>query len=130
MARTPGVTGSSSHSILFRLPPLNRTNAPEPRGCVTPKQFVNIREKLTSSNGTLDITTLDGYDKLSEDLQEKVKEAIEQGHVADSDWKGVSTPHPEKQLSGELTCFPGRGREPSWRAIKAQEEHLFEGQSR
>lgn len=32
---------------------------------------------------------LDGYEELPEDLQEKVKLALENGHVADEDWKGV-----------------------------------------
>lgn len=61
------------------------------RGCVTPKQFVNIRAKLTPDNGTLDIASLEGYDDLAANLQTKVKDAIEQGHVADADWKGVSS---------------------------------------
>lgn len=35
---------------------------------------------------------LDGYDELSVEAQEKVKEALVHGHVADEDWKGVSNP--------------------------------------
>ncbi|KAL8843308.1 MAG: hypothetical protein Q9170_000166 [Blastenia crenularia] len=31
---------------------------------------------------------LDGYEELPDDLQEKVKLALENGHVADEDWKG------------------------------------------
>lgn len=93
MARGPGVTGSSSPSPprLFSSPPPKTKLTPCSRGCVTPKQFVNIRAKLTPEDGTLDATSLDGYDELSEDLQTKIKEAIEQGHVADADWKGVSS---------------------------------------
>ena len=36
-----------------------------------------------------DLSLLDGYDEVSEENQEKIREAVEQGHVADSDWKGV-----------------------------------------
>lgn len=32
---------------------------------------------------------VDGYDELPEDAQEKVKRALEQGHVDDDDWNGV-----------------------------------------
>lgn len=58
---------------------------------MTPKQFVNIREKLTV-NDTLNVENLDGYDELSDDMKAKVKKAIEDGHVADDDWRGVSPP--------------------------------------
>lgn len=89
-ARGPGVTGPSSPSLTsFLFPEIRLT--PCTRGCVTPKQFINIRTKLTPDAGTLDVTGLEGYDELPADLQAKVKEAIEQGHVADADWKGVSS---------------------------------------
>lgn len=32
---------------------------------------------------------LDGYEELPSDLQEKVKQSLEVGHVADEDWRGV-----------------------------------------
>lgn len=35
---------------------------------------------------------LDGYDELSEDVQQTVRRAFEQGHVDDEDWKGVFCP--------------------------------------
>ena len=35
---------------------------------------------------------LDGYDELSDDVQETVRRAFEQGHVDDEDWKGVICP--------------------------------------
>lgn len=41
------------------------------------------------TNGDMDF--VDGYDDLPEELQEKVKRAIEQGHVDDEDWKHVRT---------------------------------------
>src|SRR2546429_3014296 len=55
------------------------------RGCVTPAQIQNV--KISIEN---DVNNLDGYDDLSPEMQEKVKNAIELGHVADEDWRGVS----------------------------------------
>jgi hypothetical protein len=55
------------------------------RGCTTPAQIGNLKE---ASDGDTDM--VDGYDELPADLQEKVKTALEEGHVADEDWKGVS----------------------------------------
>lgn len=37
-----------------------------------------------------DVELIDGYEDLPEDLQAKVQRAIEQGHIDDEDWKGVS----------------------------------------
>lgn len=36
-----------------------------------------------------DLDVLDGWDELEEESQEKIKQAIRDGHVADDDWKGV-----------------------------------------
>ena len=33
---------------------------------------------------------IDGYDGLPEDAKDKVRRALEQGHIDDEDWKGVS----------------------------------------
>lgn len=99
-ARGPGVTGPPSPLTPF-CPEIRLT--PCTRGCVTPKQFVNIRAKLTSDVGTLDVTSLDGYNEVSADVQAKVKEAIEQGHVADADWKGVSSRAAAPNRWGGLT---------------------------
>lgn len=41
---------------------------------------------------------LDGYDELSSEQQQKVREAVEQGHVADEDWKGVRFPLAQEAL--------------------------------
>lgn len=41
-------------------------------------------------DGKSDYSLLDGYDELPEELQEKVRRALENGHVDDEDWKGVS----------------------------------------
>lgn len=58
-----------------------------PRGCVTPKQIANLTEAIED-----DFDNLSGYDDLSEDLQEKIKKAVENSHVADDDWLGVTAP--------------------------------------
>ena len=50
----------------------------------------------------MDMDLVDGYDTLPDEIKEKVKRALEQGHVDDEDWKGVRTlsktsafiPHP------------------------------------
>ena len=58
---------------------------------MTPKIISNINSSLDESgNGERDFTLLDGFDDLPEDFQKKVKEAIEQGHVNDDEWNGVS----------------------------------------
>ncbi|KAL8944529.1 MAG: hypothetical protein Q9211_000540 [Gyalolechia sp. 1 TL-2023] len=44
-------------------------------------------ERLKTALGD-DVSMLDGYEELPDDLQEKVKLALENGHVADEDWKG------------------------------------------
>ncbi|OJD18138.1 hypothetical protein AJ78_01804 [Emergomyces pasteurianus Ep9510] len=54
-------------------------------GCVTPRQIASIQEIVGDEK---DYTLLDGYDEISADNQEKIREAVEQGHVSDSDWKG------------------------------------------
>lgn len=37
----------------------------------------------------MDMDMVDGFEELPEELQEKVKRALEQGHVDDADWNGV-----------------------------------------
>jgi hypothetical protein len=44
---------------------------------------------LKESSGD-DIEMVDGYDELPEDVKDKVQRALEQGHVDDENWKGVS----------------------------------------
>lgn len=44
---------------------------------------------------------VDGYEELPEDQQEKVKRAIEQCHVDDDDWNGVSL---DIALIGQESC--------------------------
>ncbi|KAF1348166.1 poly polymerase and DNA-ligase Zn-finger region-domain-containing protein, partial [Delphinella strobiligena] len=45
-------------------------------GCVTPKQIANMKEE---SGGDTDL--IDGFDEVSEEFQDKVVRAIEQGTV-------------------------------------------------
>ncbi|KAK2742368.1 hypothetical protein FQN55_007902 [Onygenales sp. PD_40] len=54
-------------------------------GCVTPKQVVNIQEIVGDEK---DYSLFDGYDEISEENQKKIRNAVEQGHVDDEDWKG------------------------------------------
>lgn len=53
---------------------------------MTPKQISNLKNSVDD-----DASNLDGYDDLPDDFQEKISKAIEEGHVADEDWNGVST---------------------------------------
>ncbi|KAL8724642.1 MAG: hypothetical protein Q9166_007832 [cf. Caloplaca sp. 2 TL-2023] len=52
-------------------------------GCVTPAQLASLQDKLEG-----DVDMLDGYEEIPDDCQEKVKRAVENGHVDDEDWKG------------------------------------------
>ena len=54
------------------------------RGCVTPVQLINLKETIEN-----DVDLLDGYDEIPEEWQEKIKTALEDGHVADEAWRGV-----------------------------------------
>ena len=51
---------------------------------------------IETSGGDTDM--VDGYDTLPPEMQEKVKFALENGHVPDEDWKGVSV--------ATCTCIP------------------------
>ncbi|KAI9783520.1 MAG: hypothetical protein M1839_003690 [Geoglossum umbratile] len=52
-------------------------------GCVTPAQIQGVKDSIDD-----DLDSLDGYDGVSPEMQEKIRNAIEQGHVADEDWSG------------------------------------------
>ncbi len=56
------------------------------RGCITPRVIANLKNVIEDN---LDL--FDGYDELPEHEQEKMRRALEQGHVDDEDWKGVSS---------------------------------------
>lgn len=47
---------------------------------------------------------VDGYDELPADFQDKVKRALEQGHVDDEDWKGVSFIAVVFYCSADFSC--------------------------
>ncbi|KAI1965215.1 hypothetical protein LOZ58_001061 [Ophidiomyces ophidiicola] len=55
------------------------------RGCVTPRQVSTLQEIVGEDKNFSD---LDGFGEISAENQDKIREAVEQGHVADSDWKG------------------------------------------
>ena len=54
---------------------------------MTPRQISNLKKDIEGEP-----SQLDGYDELPEDLQEKVANALEQGHVDDDDWGWVPSP--------------------------------------
>jgi hypothetical protein len=62
------------------------------RGCFTPKQIANVKNDITGDSEDPDFSRLDGFDELNTDLQAKIRKAIEEGHVEDDEWKGVSSP--------------------------------------
>ncbi len=68
---------------------LNGYSDDSQRGCVTPKQLESLHDVLEG-----DVDMFDGYEELPNDCQEKVKRALENGHVDDEDWKGVMFPCP------------------------------------
>ena len=53
---------------------------------------MNVTKELTTDSGDLDFSLLDGFNELTDELQEKVRKAIEVGHVEDEEWNGVSSP--------------------------------------
>jgi len=63
-------------------------------GCLTPEVVVRWWDSAEH-----DMELIDGCDILPDDLQEKVERALEQGHVDDEDWNGVSV-HSLKWLVG------------------------------
>ncbi|KAK1701373.1 hypothetical protein BDP55DRAFT_18683 [Colletotrichum godetiae] len=59
------------------------------RGCVSGEVIKHVQE-VCEKNGQFDFDAFDGYDELIDhpDLQRKIREAIEQGHIADEDFNG------------------------------------------
>lgn len=55
------------------------------RGCVTPQVIGNVKTFIEG-----DFELLEGFENLPADLQAKIEKAVEQGHVDDEDWRGVS----------------------------------------
>ncbi|KAJ6083005.1 hypothetical protein N7467_007140 [Penicillium canescens] len=58
-------------------------------GCLTPRMISNMQEslKIDGSDG-YNFEQLDGFEDLSEELQDKIRNAVETGHIPDEDWKG------------------------------------------
>lgn len=54
------------------------------RGCTTPEQISHLKAAIEDN-----VENLDGYEELDSASQDKVRTAIEVGHVSDDDWKGV-----------------------------------------
>lgn len=73
---------------------------------MTPRMIENMREyieKDDDSNGTkLQFDLLDGWEELTEEIQAKITHVMEQGHVDDEDWKGVSVLPSSKSFKWEF----------------------------
>ncbi|KAK1990999.1 zf-PARP-domain-containing protein, partial [Colletotrichum falcatum] len=59
-------------------------------GCVSGEQMAHVRDICQKADGTFDFDAFDGYDELGDhpDLQEKIRKAVEQGHVDPADFNG------------------------------------------
>lgn len=65
-----------------------------PRGCTTPAILSNIAKGVFEKDqvtGDENFELIDGWEDLPEVYQETVRNALIEGHVADDDWKGVSS---------------------------------------
>ncbi|GAQ04180.1 PARP-type zinc finger-containing protein C2A9.07c [Aspergillus lentulus] len=89
-------------------------------GCVTPKIIANLNEAVEEASGdSKDLDAIDGFEELPSGYQEKVRKALEQGHVDDEDWKG----DPEMNRPG-MTGF--RKRAPKKKADEEEAETASE----
>jgi hypothetical protein len=66
------------------------------RGCVTPLQIKNLQDQVGPLEDFDDLDEdlsriIDGYDEIDDEFREKIKFALQNGHVPDEDWKGVWT---------------------------------------
>ena len=50
---------------------------------MTPKQIHNLSEAIGTAS------ELDGWDEIPVEYQDKIREALAEGHVNDEDWNGV-----------------------------------------
>ncbi|CRK35064.1 hypothetical protein BN1723_018649, partial [Verticillium longisporum] len=59
-------------------------------GCVSGKQIEGLRETCSRGGDAFDFDAIDGYDEMADypDLQAKIREAVEQGHIAPEDFNG------------------------------------------
>lgn len=63
-------------------------------------QIANWQEATTDGDGGYDTDLIDGFDEIPQDAQNKVILALNDGHVADEDWRGVSC----LDLASSSTC--------------------------
>ncbi|KIW53568.1 hypothetical protein PV05_09128 [Exophiala xenobiotica] len=89
-------------------------------GCVTPLQIANLQSQVGPLEDFDDLDAdlsaiLDGYEDLTPEAQEKVKYALQNGHVADEDWKG----DPEFNRPGMKGI---NKRTPKKKAVDVEEE--------
>ncbi|EXJ53455.1 uncharacterized protein A1O5_13323 [Cladophialophora psammophila CBS 110553] len=62
-------------------------------GCVTPAQIKKLQDQVGPLEDLDDLDAdldriIDGYDEIDDESREKIKFALEHGHVADEDWNG------------------------------------------
>ncbi|KAM0280629.1 hypothetical protein ACHAQH_003936 [Verticillium albo-atrum] len=59
-------------------------------GCVSGKQIEGLRDTCSRDGGAFEFDAIDGYDEMADypDLQAKIREAVEQGHIAPEDFNG------------------------------------------
>lgn len=55
---------------------------------MTPQQISNLQKELRDDDDAYDFDALDGFDEVNPESCNKIREAVEAGHVADEDWKG------------------------------------------
>ncbi|PKX88556.1 uncharacterized protein P174DRAFT_508128 [Aspergillus novofumigatus IBT 16806] len=92
-------------------------------GCVTPKIIANLNEAVEEASGdSKDLDAIDGFEELPSGYQEKVRKALEQGHVDDEDWKG----DPEMNRPG-MTGF--RKRAPKKKKTDEEELRLSQAET-
>lgn len=86
----PGVTGKLESLYTIRL------HSYLSRGCTTPRVLENIKNSIQKEEEGDDLTydELDGFEELSSEIQDKIKIALEKGHIEDEEWNGVSPIEP------------------------------------
>lgn len=64
------------------------------RGCVTPLQIANLQSQLEGldTDDDEDMELIDGWETLTPEMRDLIREAVKVGHVGDDVWKGVCDP--------------------------------------
>ncbi|KAJ5103514.1 hypothetical protein N7532_004043 [Penicillium argentinense] len=57
-------------------------------GCTTPRVLHNITENIANEDKSIAFDTLDGWEELDDETREKIRTAIEKGHIEDDEWNG------------------------------------------